>query len=409
VAPEQRTAIAPQGGRGSSPGGIAKPRVATHLHRLAVLETIRAQGPISRIDVARRTGLAPATVNRLAAGLVEAGLVVDVGEDARTGGRPSRLLGFNDAFGCLLAVDVADRHTDVAWVDLAGRIVREQRHVAPAATGEARRAGAIRAIDEALADPTSPPVLAIGMSVPGPVDEDGVVVFAPSLGWHGVPLRAQVAENTGLVTVVENDANLIALAEYVHGPWAGIRSLVAIAVFDGVGSGIVENGRVWRGADGTAGQLGRMLTEVRSLSRTYEGFGDLEMRLGRVGIVVRAHSEGLVADEDPSRLDEIVARVAAGDAGAGRFLDEILGEYAFSLVNVCAILAPEVIAFAGLFDDWADAVIPRLREQIHRQVIRMPRLERASSGGRGAVLGAARRAFEEYGSLEGLLSRVAAS
>ena len=387
---------------GDGSGGV-RPQASTHLHRLAILECIRELGPISRVDVARRTGLAPATVNRLAAAMAETGLVVDVGEDASTGGRPSRLLGFNDGYGCLLAVDVTDRHTDVAWVDLAGRVVREQRFVADEPRGEARRAATIAVIDEALADPASPPVLAVGISVPGPVDHDGLVVFAPSLDWHGVPLRADVTQDTGLVAVVENDANLIALAEYAYGPWAGIRSLFGIAVFDGVGSGIVENGRLWRGADGTAGQFGRMLTEVGSLARTYEGFGDLELSLGRTGIVARAQHAGLVPDDDLGRLDELFARVVAGEPRASGFMDEILSEYALSLVNVCAILAPEVVTFAGLFDGWADVVIPRLREQIRRQVIRMPRMERVSTGPGGAIRGAALLAFEECGALEGLL------
>ena len=92
--------------------------------------------------------------------------------------------------------------------------------------------------------------------------------------------------------VVENDANLIAVAEHRHGVAQGASSLVSIAVFEGIGSGIIANGQLWR-AVRPGGQLGRMLLSTEALKRVYSGFGDLETSLGSIGIARRAAAAGL--------------------------------------------------------------------------------------------------------------------
>ncbi|MGC5617326.1 ROK family protein [Georgenia sp. Z1491] len=368
-----------------------------------VVECIRAMGPISRVDVARETGLAPATVNRWVARMMRSGLVRDVGADLGTGGRPSVLVELDERHGVVLAVDVADRHLDLAQLDLNGAAVSTERIPTSGATGDQRLDEVLGHILAAVQAEDSPPVLAIGVSVPGPVDKRGTVLFAPSLDWHEVPLGRLLVEATGLSVVVENDANLIALAEYSRGPWENVQTLVTIAVFDGVGMGIVEGGRVWRGATGAAGQVGRMLFTPDALGTTFEGFGDLELHLGRVGIVARGARRGLVPVGDPRDADVVLELAAAGEPRARALLGELLDDYAFALVNICALLEPDVVVMSGLFDRWGDLVIPLIASRMAGQVITMPRLERPSIGPSGAMTGAGLRAFEERGGLGSLI------
>lgn len=217
----------------------------SRVNRERILRCIWEQGPLSRIAVSRSAGLAPATVNRLTDSLVDAGLVREAGSDSSTGGRPSLVLEFQERAGLILAVDVADAHTDVAITDLRCRIIDRTRHPAEASGRRDLRVDQVLGlIRDALAGPDAEAFVAVGVSVPGPVDVDGTVVFGPSLGWHDVPLGARIAELTDLPTRVENDANLIAVAEQAMGARRGAGSLVALAVFDGVGCGIVEDGRL---------------------------------------------------------------------------------------------------------------------------------------------------------------------
>lgn len=366
-----------------------------------VVACIQECGPISRVDVARRTGLAPATVNRWVARMLSTGLVRDVGADLGTGGRPSTLLELDERHGITLAVDVADRHIDIARLDLNGQAVTSERIETHGPPGEARLSEVVDRIATAAAG--DPPALALGVSVPGPVDRDGRVIFAPALQWHDVPLGRLLAEATGLTVVVENDANLIALAEYSRGPWDDVQSLVTIAVFDGIGMGIVEGGRVWRGATGAAGQVGRMLFTPDSLGSTFEGFGDLELHLGRVGIAARAARRGLVDSADPRNADRFLALADDGAPAAVELLDELMDEFAFALVNVCALLEPDVVALSGLFDHWGDLVVPHLAERMTGQVVTMPRLARSSIGDSAALTGAGIQAFEARGGLPALI------
>ena len=164
-----------------------------------VVERIRDAGPISRVEVARSTGLAPATVNRWAARMLDSGLLRTSGSDLGTGGRPSTLLRLNARFGVTLAVDVADRHIDIARLDLVGHMIDNTRIESDSELGEPRLQEVLDEIAAAIATDPSQPVLAIGVSVPGPVDRDGVVLFAPALEWNDVPLGRLLAERTGEV------------------------------------------------------------------------------------------------------------------------------------------------------------------------------------------------------------------
>lgn len=379
-------------------------------NRERILRCIWEDGPLSRITIGRRTNLAPATVNRLTASLVDAGLVREAGSDLTTGGRPSLVLEFNERAALILTVDVADEHTDVAFVDLRSEIVERTRHDARGHDAQARVDQVVRLVAEALTQPLAGAVIAVGISIPGPVDPDGTVVFAPSLEWHDVPLRRMIATLTSLPIRVENDANLIAVAEQSLGSWRGTSSLVAIAVFNGIGSGIVEDGQLWRGASGAAGQIGRMLVDTRSLDREYAGFGDLETHLGLRGLVARAAARGLL---DPTTgrtgIDDLFRDFEKGDRAAVEFLSQVFDQFALSLVNLCALLSPEVIVFAGLFDTWSPVVLPELASRLRDHVVYMPQLEPVSVGEHSALLGAAWLAFESAGSLESLVDMVAAA
>ncbi len=373
---------------------------------IRILEQLLDQGPTSRTDLGRALRLAPATVNRLTSRLEDEGLVVDTGAPAHTGGRPSRLVDFNREYRLLVTVDVADHHTSVAVADLGGKLL--ERHDIPAVQDAKQRyADVFREVADVLAGlgEHRARVACLGVSVPGPVDDDGMVLFAPALDWHDKPLRADLERTIGLPVVVENDANLIALAEHSSGHWGPTKSLVAIAVFDGIGSGIIEDGRLWRGACGAAGQIGRLLVDTNSLSNEYTGFGDFESHIGAASLVRRARALGIRdTEEAPLEADEILRRYAGGDQMARGLVEEVLDEFAVSLVNVCALLAPEVIVFSGLFDRWGAVVLPGLRERLRGHVVHLPVLAPGTLGVDAALRGASQVAFERIGGVAGLLS-----
>ncbi|WP_210505549.1 ROK family transcriptional regulator [Naasia sp. SYSU D00057] len=376
------------------------------VNREKVLRCLWEQGALTRIGIGRATSLAPATVNRLIASLMEAGLVSGAGSQSEARGRPALLVEVNWTSSSLLAVDVADFSTDLALVDLAGHVIESRRVPAERIAGDGRVAEVLDLIDEALGDyeRRGVRIRGVGISVPGAVDGSGSVTVAPSVDWFGVPLQARVQGRTAVPVVVENDANLIAVAAFRGGWHRRVRSLVAIAVFSGVGSGIVEDGRLLRGAAGAAGQLGRMLRGTESLGQAYEGFGDIDKRLGIGAFAERARRLGIASDAEPVPLaaDRLLQRAAAADPAARAALEDLFDEYALALVNVCSLLAPEAILLAGFFERWSDHVIPELVARIRPHVIEMPTLAPVAVPS-ATLVGAAFQAFDVAGGVSSLL------
>lgn len=369
-----------------------------------ILQVLRAHGPMSRTQIAQATGLSMATASRLVTTLLEENLLLRSGSVANTGGRPSLMVCFNDAAAVTLAINIKGSETDVALVDLgAGVLHRECHPGAPTVPERIRQTIHLAEKAIAVAAERNYRCVAAGVSVPGPVSDEGTVDFAPALGWHQVALGAMLEQHLALPTVVENDANLIALAEYRHGEAAGVASLVAVAVFQGIGSGIIEKGRIWHGGHGASGQLGRMLLDTNALQHVYSGFGDLESRLGASGIARRAAERGIAQGDEGLVLHTILQRQQRGDAAATSFLDEIFDEFAMSLANVCALLDPECIVFAGLFAEWSHVVIPELSRRLVGHVLHLPLLIAASTDLDAALVGAADTAFDRFGSVTNLL------
>ena len=183
-------------------------------NRGRILAEIAYARGLSRAELAERTGLSLATVSRTVAALAAAGLVHQ-SEAERTFGRPLTLVRFADDAAASLVVDVADHHTEVASVSLSGAVLsREKVPVGPGLTADERLEHTLTTVDAAVrAWPDRTRLLGVGVSIPGPVDSNGMVDFAPALGWNRVNLGPILRERLDVPVAVHNDANLIAKVE----------------------------------------------------------------------------------------------------------------------------------------------------------------------------------------------------
>lgn len=370
----------------------------------SILKALLSTGALTKADIARETRLSVATASRLAETLLEDGFLLDAGESTDTGGRPSRLLRFNHRVAVTLTLDVRGPATDIALVDLGGEVCSlETVPGSPDPQARIQQTLSLAARGLGLAQQRGLRCVAVGVSVPGPVDSDGTVAFAPALSWRRVSLGSMLAQRLSLPVMVDNDANLLALGEFRRGRASGVASLIAVAVYEGVGLGIIEGGRIWRGGHGAAGQLGRMLYDISALRSDFTGFGSLETRLGSVGIARRAHEAGIASGTDDAVLRQLMACHRLGDETATTLLNRVFDEFAMSLINLCAILDPESVVLAGLFSDWSEVVIPALRERLASHVLHQPQLVAATPDLPAALVGASQAAFEHFGGITNLL------
>lgn len=376
-------------------------RDLTKANREEVLRHLTDGAQLSRVEIARRSGLSPATVNRLTASMQKSGLLREVGEDLTTGGRPSILLELDPQARRMLAFDITPYQIEIAETDVLGTILtRQSQPIAPAELGDS-----VRLLIEAIAGyvagraADAPPVVAIGISIPGPVTDEQVVTVAPALGWNDVDLQAALSPlELPCAPSVENDVNLIAFGEYFCGLDPRPQSLLTIATFDGVGAGIVEEERLWRGRGGVAGQFGRMLLDISGLKRGREGYGQAESRLGSSALLARAVEAGVFAPGEGS-AEQFFELAAEGREPAKELFDRVMDEYAFTLVNFCAVVAPEVVVFDGLLGRWSSLVLPALRSRLRGNVLSEPELRPAALQGDGKLVGAALYALDRSGGL----------
>ncbi|GAA4784748.1 ROK family transcriptional regulator [Microbacterium gilvum] len=234
------------------------PEHARAHNRALVLQTLFHEGAMSRADLARETGLTRVTTSDLVGELLADGIVVEQGVRAQTGpGKPAILVDIDREGLQVVALDLSGATEHVgAVLDLTGA-VRARVAVPRPADGDsdAAREGVL-ALAADTASRATARVLGVGVAAPGVISRDGVVLTAPNVGWHGVPLRSLLEEQISAPVVVANDANAAALAEYTLGGSSG--DLVLVKIGRGVGSGLLVRGELTRGGRDAAGEIGHV-------------------------------------------------------------------------------------------------------------------------------------------------------
>jgi predicted NBD/HSP70 family sugar kinase len=240
---------------------MATPEDARRANRSQLLGTLHRQGPMSRADLAKATGLTRATVSSVVRDLLDDHLVEELGLSTTGGvGKPATLVGIDADGRHVLCLDLSEPSLFVgAIVNLAGKVLARRTYDRKNRSGRAALTLVRRICRELVAD-ADEQLLGIGIASPGIVDGDGVVVTAAHLGWSGLPLSAELSAEFGLPAVVVNDANAAALAELTFGEGTAT-NLICVRVDEGVGAGLVLDGRLFTGPSYAAGEIGHVVVD----------------------------------------------------------------------------------------------------------------------------------------------------
>jgi predicted NBD/HSP70 family sugar kinase len=330
-----------------SPGSTASLRAANQHRVLDVLRGVplnrapdphaAAGGVFTQAELARVTGLAPATVSSIVRELANAGLV---DTEAGSGRRGSSVRLARDA-GIVAGVDFGHSHVAVAVGDLAGRMLAEER---VALNGTTEHDQALTMAEDMLVRMAAGrgTLRHVGLGLPAPVNEEVIRSSAIFPGWEGVNARAAAEEAFRAPVQVENDANLGALAEHRRGVGRGHSSTVFVKISSGVGAGIIIGNDLLHGAAGTAGEIGHL---------TLEEQGPL-CRCGSRGCLEAYTSTGTVlsmlSDQLPGAdLDDVVAAARDGNVSAQRALEDAGLHLGWGLASIVNLLNPEIIVVGG--------------------------------------------------------------
>jgi predicted NBD/HSP70 family sugar kinase len=378
----------------SSLAGIRQDAPGRNVSRL--LKLVHVQGAMSRSELVAATGLTRSAVGGLTRSLAAAGLVVEQETSGSGVGRPSLLVAPVPRAVSVVAVDVGVSGTTAAQVGLSGDVLAVRHHrrrleeSSPAAvTAEVR--GLVRQLTRSPGKDV--PVVGVGVGVPGVVrHDDGMVRFAPNLGWHDVAFGQMLRDALqphGPV-VVGNDADLGALSEHLRGAAAGSRNCIYLSGEVGVGGGVIVDGHALIGAGGYAGEVGHMVIRPRGHLCRCGSRGCWETEIGREAILRAA---GMPLDE---QVETACARAHAGDPAARRGLLRVGRWLGIGLANLVNVFNPEVIVLGGelagvykcagtTVDEELATALPGPRVQVQ---LRLPALEDQST-----LIGAAEIAF----------------
>jgi predicted NBD/HSP70 family sugar kinase len=248
-------------GRRLRPQGKRLQEDSRRHNRSLLLQQLFREGPASRADLARSSGLTRVTTSDLIGELVSEGLVEELGTPAESRvGKPPVLVGLASDSRHVIGIDLSndDRMTG-AVLNLLGQV--QARHEVPidGATGQAALDLVHRLVAELIAM-TDRPVLGVGVGSPGVVDAAGTVIDAPNLAWTDTPLSATLAQAFGVPVVVANDANTAVLGEHTFGE-TGDGGLMVLRVGTGVGAGLVLEGALLHGHRGAAGEIGHVVVD----------------------------------------------------------------------------------------------------------------------------------------------------
>ncbi|MBP6002924.1 MAG: ROK family transcriptional regulator [Pyrinomonadaceae bacterium] len=239
---------------------IARPNTIRDINRQIVLNYVRDRSPISRAEIARETALHRSTVSVITDDLVSAGLIVMIGEGNSSGGRKPSLFKLKTGTPVAIGIDVTPRNTTIAVADLAGNVFK-QEVFATSPDVDFMTSQIVERVKRFASECESGGV-EIGMSVPGLVDQNlGKIFHVPYFDWRDWDICQRLEKETGLKVIVENDANATALAElwFGHEKVRKIDTFVMVLVGEGIGTGIIFDGQLYRGEKGAGGEFGHMI------------------------------------------------------------------------------------------------------------------------------------------------------
>src|SRR5687768_7314235 len=347
------------------------------INRQFVLNYIRDREPISRADIARSTELQRSTVSTIVEELKDEGLIEEIGAGASTGGRRPTLLRLRAAGATAVGVDITPSATTIATSDLVGRVLTRERFENSPRPDElaAQVIGRLREIAESGRHGR---IAGVGVSLPGLVDTvNGRAIYIPYFRWRDWPIGEEIERATGLKAVVDNDANAAALAELWFGrpEVSDSRDFIMALVAEGIGTGIVIDGQIYRGERGAAGEFGHMIVGPHAPVACSCGNLDCWEAFSseRAAVARYLRNAGLAddgADSARACFREVVERALGGEQPAIDALTETAHYLGIGISNLIVGLSPEAVVVGGRITRAWPIIAPSLEETIQRSIRR---------------------------------------
>lgn len=352
-----------------------------NINKHAALDLIRfTPGGISRVQLAQRMNLTRAAVTSIVNDLMECGVICESSSRLSTAGRPPISLEINPQRGFVAGVDMGATHISIVIANCAAHVIAEKETSFNIADGpetcldraDSLLRETVRQTGIELGD-----LLAIGVGVPGPIMSEAGMVVAPPImpGWDRYPIRATLEKRWNCPVSLNNDAELGAVGEWAYGAARSAANLAYIKVGTGVGAGLLLDGHIYRGATGSAGEIGHLTIDPNGSLCTCGNRGCLETFAS--GTAIARQAREIVAKNQPTQLaqfgrDQMTARIVAdaarhGDLAAQQIIAEAGAQLGVALAGLVNLINPNMVVVGGGVAQIGDLFLEPVRREVKRR------------------------------------------
>jgi glucokinase-like ROK family protein len=323
-------------------------------------------------------------VSIIVTSLIEEGLIQETDLQSSKVGRPGMLLELNPKGGFAIGIELGVDFISIILTDFIARVQwREQVCSDPNEDQitilDCAATLTQHALDYGLSQGLRP--LGIGMGVPGLVDlRQGKLIFAPNLHWNNVPLRLIWSQRFNLPIFVENEANAAALGEYYFGAAQGVDSFIYLSAGIGLGAGIVLDGKLFRGSNGYASEVGHMTVDPNGELCGCGKRGCWETQVGPRAVLRRVRKtlesgvpsalcDLVEGDLERISFESVVQAAGQGDSVALRALQEVGERLGIGVANLVNVFNPELIVLGGALNLASTILLPIVERLIRENAL----------------------------------------
>ncbi|EPS2707530.1 DNA-binding transcriptional regulator NagC [Cronobacter turicensis] len=348
------------------------------LNSAAVYRLIDQQGPISRIQIAEQSQLAPASVTKITRQLIERGLIKEVDQQASTGGRRAISIVTETRHFQAVGVRLGRHDATLTLFDLSSKVLAEEHFPLPERTQETLEHALLNIIAQFI-DTWQRKIrelIAVSVILPGLVDpESGVIRYMPHINVENWPLVDALQKRFNVACFVGHDIRSLALAEHYFGATRDCEDSILVRVHRGTGAGIISNGRIFIGRNGNVGEIGHIQVDPLGERCHCGNFGCLETVAANAAIEQRVRQ--LLEQGHPSRLTQDECNIKAickaanrGDALACEVVERVGRQLGKTIAIAINLFNPQKVVIAGEIVEAQKVLLPAIESCINTQSLK---------------------------------------
>nr|WGD59843.1 ROK family protein [Bacillus velezensis] len=344
---------------------IADQAFVKKVNQKLLLNEILKNSPISRAKLSEMTGLNKSTVSSQVNTLMKENLVFEIGQGQSSGGRRPVMLVFNKKAGYSVGIDVGVDYINGILTDLEGTIVLDQHHHLECNSPEITKDILIEMIHHFIANmPQSPyGLIGIGICVPGLIDKNQKIVFAPNSNWRDIDLKSFIQKKFNVPVFIENEANAGAYGEKVFGAAKNHDNMIYASIGTGIGIGVIINNDLYRGVSGFSGEMGHMTIDFNGLKCSCGNRGCWELYASEKALLT-----SLQTKEKKVSTQDIIDLAHLNDIGTLHALQNFGFYLGIGLTNILNTFNPQAIILRNSIIESHPIVLHSIKSEVSSRV-----------------------------------------